>query len=106
MATLTVAMSFTVKSNGQGTLTVLFDHYVGEKILKLDTGMYKNELGQSYTITKFKYYIGNIRLKKANGGELKYDDYYLINEEEEESKRIKFDNIPAGEYTGDRKSVV
>ena len=100
MATLWVAMSFAAKSGGEGRLVIMFDHYVGDRLLQFDTVQYKNELGQSYTVTKFKYYIGNIRLKKAKGGEMIFKDYYLVNEEDEASKKIVLNSIPAGDYTG------
>ena len=94
------AISFTGKPNSEGKFSIIFHNYVGDQVLQFDTVLYKNELGQSFCITKFKYYIGNIRLKKTNGSELTYDDYYLINEEEPTSKKINLDNIPAGEYSG------
>ena len=98
MATLWVAMSFTTRPSG-GKLTVVFDHYVGDQLLQLDTATYTNALGQPFTITKFKYYIGNIRLRKAGGDVVAFDDYHLIDEEEAPSKKISLD-IPAGEYNG------
>jgi len=97
MATLWVAMSFTPPSGGK--LTITFDHYVGDEPLRLDTVTYRSALGQPFTVTKFKYYIGNIHLRKANGGEATFDDYYLIDEDEALSKKISLD-VPTGEYTG------
>ena len=97
MATLVVAMSFTGKPAGSGQLVVLLDHYVGNKLLQQDTVSYQNELGQSFTVTKFRYYIGNIHLKKVNGDEVAMSDYYLVNEDEETSKKITL-NLPEGEY--------
>ena len=99
MATLWVAMSFTTKAPSGAALTLVFDHYVGDKILQFDTVSYTNALGQSFTVTKFKYYIGKIHLEKA-GRDVAYDDYYLIDEENEPSKKITLTNIPAGDYTG------
>ena len=99
MATLPVAMSFTGKHSGEGKLIISFDHYVGDKVLQFDTVAYKNDLGQSFTVTKFKYYIGNICLKKATGNK-ETKEYYLINEEEPATKTISIGNIPEGEYTG------
>jgi len=99
MATLVVAMSFTGKQTGSGQLAIVFDHYVGNEVLQLDTVTYKNELGQPFTITKFKYYIGNVRLKKANGGEVVLNDYYLVNEDEAQTKKVNL-YLPEGEYSG------
>ena len=93
------AMPFTAKSPGEGSLTITFDHYVGDKALQFDTVLYNNELGQSFTVSKFKYYIGNITLKKINGTEVNYKDYYLVNEEEPSSKIINLNKIPEGSYS-------
>jgi hypothetical protein len=96
MATLWVATSFTTRPSG-GKLTIIFDHYVGDKVLQLDTVTYNNVLGQPFTVTKFKYYIGNVHLRKTNGTEVAFSDYYLIDEEEDQSKKINL-VLPAGEY--------
>ena len=98
MATLWVAMSFTTRPSG-GKLSIVFDHYLGDKPLLLDTVTYNTALGQPFTVTKFKYYIGNIHLRKVSGDEVVFEDYYLIDEEEDQSKRINID-LPAGEYSG------
>ena len=42
------------------TLTLHFENYAGDRILKLDDAIYKNGLNQPFTVTKFKYYISNI----------------------------------------------
>lgn len=77
-----------------------FQHYVNDEVLKLDSVVYKNELGQNYTVTNFKYYISTIQLKKTDGKEISLPGYFLIREDEEESKKIVLHNIPVGDYTG------
>ncbi len=98
MATVSVAMSFVARPAG-GALTIAFEHYVGNKVLQLDSATYMNDLGQPFTITKFKYYIGNVHLKKKDGSEVVFGDYFLVDEEEDASKKIRMD-LPAGDYTG------
>lgn len=99
LATLGVAMAFNVKQP-QAHLAVHFHHYVGDEILQFDSLKYKNALGQLYGITKFKYYIGDIRMKRANGSTVALGHtYFLVDEEEETSKKISLD-LPAGDYTG------
>jgi len=100
MATLVVAMSFTGKPPAKGSLVLCFDHYVGDRVLQLDTATYTNELGQAFTISKFKYYIGNIAMQGADGGRVAFEDYHLVDEEDEQSKKIDLGHLPAGEYTG------
>ncbi len=80
-------------------LSIAFNHYVDDQFLKLDSIEYKNALGQTYTITKFKYYISNICLTKANGKKYVNKDYFLINEDEAASKQIILKDIPEGNYT-------
>ena len=82
----------------KGNLKINFKHYVDNELLKLDTVKYKNTFGQPYSITKLKYYIGNICLKNVDGKEFISKDYFLINEEEDETKQILIENIPSGNY--------
>jgi len=103
MAVLLVAMSFKVgpstKKNNGAPLSISFDHFVGNKRLRLDTVNYKNALGQSFTITKFKYYVSNFHFKNSEGKDLFINETFLINEDEEETKKILLAKIPEGNYT-------
>jgi hypothetical protein len=72
---------------------------MGNTVLQLDS-TYKNALGQTFTIANFKYYIGNISLKKTDGKSFVIKDYFLINEHEEDSKQIILNDVPEGSYTG------
>lgn len=83
----------------KGLLSIGFNHYVDSLLLKLDSTEYKNELGQTYKVGMFKYYICNIRLKKLDGKEFVSKEYFLINEDVEESKKIILKDIPEGTYT-------
>ncbi|MGZ4061011.1 MAG: MbnP family protein, partial [Bacteroidia bacterium] len=98
MATLWVAMSFTPQKENKGKLIIDLTNYVGNDLLQLDTVNYKNDLGQLFTISKFKYYISNIHLIKSDGKEFISPDYFLVNEEEEQSKKIIL-NLSAAEYS-------
>ena len=66
--------------------------------LKLNTGNYKNEAGQPFTISKFKYYISNIQLKRADGSEYTLHEYFLVDEENKASKEIMLKDVPEGNY--------
>jgi len=90
-------MSFVMPA--YSTLTIHFNNYVGNTSLKLDSTTYHNELGQAYTISKFKYYISSICLQKQNGEKYTSNTYFLINEEDVDSKQIVLTDIPAGEYS-------
>jgi len=93
IAALVAAMSFTTPAPSR--LVLHFENYVGNIPLKLDSATYKNELGQSYTVSKFKYYISNIRLcRQGTTDTTKVDSYYLINEEDPASKEIVLKGLP------------
>jgi hypothetical protein len=77
---------------------IQFENYVGNDLIKMDTAHYKNELGQSFTVTNFKYYISNIRLIESDGKSYISNEYFLINEDDNETKLIELKNIPEGEY--------
>ncbi len=85
--------------SSKGMLSITFFHYVDSLVLNLDSTTYKNSFGQAYTVSNFKYYISNIHLKQADGTEYISHDYFLINEEEEKSKKIVLTHIPKGNYT-------
>ncbi len=97
MAILGVAMSFSGKKNSL-PLTVSIHHYAGNDLLKLDSAIYKNEMAQTFTVSKFKYYISNLHFKTADGKDLFINESFLINEEEEGSKKIILKNLPAWDY--------
>jgi len=103
MAILGVAMSFSNRSQNYDSenshVTISFNHFVGNDKLKLDSIIYKNDLGQSFTIENFKYYISNIHLKNTNGKDFNLNETFFINEDEETTKQINLKTIPKGEYT-------
>jgi len=97
IAVLVAAMSFIIP--GKAKLTLQFENYVGDLPLKLDSVTYKNELEQTYTVSKLKYYISNIHLQKKNGEEYTSSEDFLVNEEEGASKQLTLTNVPEGDYT-------
>ena len=93
---LAIILSF--KFSQKTKAHIQFINYVGNDVLQLDSS-YKNELGQIFTVTNFKYYISNICLKKADGKTYVIQGYFLINEHEEDSKHITLNDVPEGNYT-------
>ena len=86
-----------------GRLRIAFDNVAGASDLKLGTGSYQNAAGEAFTITKFNYFVSNIRLRKADGSEYvvpQDSSYFLIQEEKTASQTITLSNIPVGDYTG------
>jgi len=100
MAILGVAMSFSGKPEKMSMpLTLSFHHSAGNEILRLDSAVYKNEMGQTFTVSKFKYYISNLHFKTADGKDLSINESFLINEDEEDSKKVILKNLPAWDYS-------
>jgi len=83
------------KSNA---IEINFSHYVGNELLKLDSVIYKNALNQDFSVTKFKYYIANIILLRNDGKQAISKNYFLIDEEKSNSKKVVLENVPDGEY--------
>lgn len=98
MTILWVVMAFSLPA-GKGTLVFNISHYVNDAQLELDTATYTNKLGQQFNVTKFKYYIGNIVLRGADGSDYPLPGYYLVNEEDPQTKHIEWADAPAGEYS-------
>jgi hypothetical protein len=86
-------------------LEIRFEHFVGSEVLKLDSVTYINPLGQDFTVTKFNYYISDIRLTRNDGKEFVSPMHFLIKEDEPSSKRCFLEKIPPGEYTSIQFSI-
>lgn len=92
-----------VPATQTGSLRLLFDNVAGSQDLKLGTATYQNAAGESLVVTRFNYFISNIRLRRADGGEYvvpQDNSYFLVEEERPASQTISLANIPAGDYTG------
>ena len=90
-----VVVSFVIPAKSK--LLIRFNNYAGNVVLNLDS-VYKNQLGQAFTVNNIKYYISNICLKKTDGKKHSLKEYYLMDEQEETSKQINVSDIPEGEY--------
>lgn len=95
-------------STDKGSITIEFDNVAGSEDLVLNTGVYTNAVGETYSIAKFNYYISNIILIKEDGSEYtvpKDDSYFFIKEEDETTHEAELSDIPAGDYTGVKFTV-
>ena len=87
-----------------GSLTVTFDNRVGNDQLVFNDRSYVNASGDTFTISQIRYWIGDLRLVKANGDVWKAPQpYYLIQQLSQQGPQtrlnINLDSVPAGEYT-------
>ena len=96
-----IICSFKPVSNSESKRTWLIVHfvnYVGNEVLKLDTLAYRNENGQLYAVTKFKYYISNIQLKETSGYEYNLTGSLLLDQDDENSLQVLLKEVPYGNY--------
>ena len=95
---LIICASFYPKK-GQNNFQIQFTHLVGNQPLVLGNTKYTNMYGEKFTVSKFNYYISNIRLKKANGSWWKQpNSYYLVQSNKPASQKITIPNVPKGTY--------
>jgi hypothetical protein len=88
----------TVAAEPAPVVTVIFDNRVHSAKLELGK-LYINPFNEPFTITRFKYYISNLVLKKLDGtNETLPSNYFLVNEEDSASKKITIP-VDTGSYT-------
>ncbi|MFN3667605.1 MAG: MbnP family protein, partial [Sediminibacterium sp.] len=90
----------TYNSNLTGNLSVEFDNITGSSDLQLNTATYNNTAGESFKVTKLKYYVSNFSLTKADGSTYTVPQdscYFLIDESASSSTRPVL-KVPEGEY--------
>lgn len=82
-----------------GTLDIEIDHVAGTQPLALNTA-YTTAAGDQFTISKFRYYLSNFTLGRADGTTyLVPESYYLVDEANPDSKLFTLAAIPSGDYT-------
>ena len=93
----------TIDPETTGSIRIDFDNVVGDRDLKLNSGIYENATGESFTVSTLNYYVSNIKLLKVDGSSFtipKDSSYFLIRESNETSQEVTLNNVPAAEYTG------
>jgi hypothetical protein len=83
----------------EGTIKMEFFNVVGSENLTLNDKWYKNQNGDSFTVTKFNYYISNISFNKSSGGRYaEPESYHLLEQSATSSLSFDIAKIPAGTY--------
>lgn len=83
----------------KGHLSVEFDNIVGAYDLQLNTGIYTNNAGESYKISKLKYYVSNFVFTRVDGSTYTVpqdSSYFLIDESTGTDEAVL--QVPEGEY--------
>jgi hypothetical protein len=84
-----------------GILKIEFEHVFDTISFALNTKTFVTPNNDSVSFTKFKYYISNVKLLRADGTTYNENEsYHLIDEETAASKTISINNVPFGSYTG------
>ena len=84
-----------------GKMAIEFDNIVGNKNLVLDGFTYANTAGESFKISKFNYFISNIKLTHENGNIYTVpqdSSYFLVKEDTKASQIITLNHVPSGTY--------
>lgn len=82
-----------------GSVALHFENMVGDSALVLNTQNYVNANGDTFKISKFDYYISNIKLLKA--GVVKYaeaESYHLLKQSDLTSLEFNLSGVPVDNY--------
>ncbi len=86
--------------NVKAELSVEFDNVAGSSDLQLNTGTYTNAAGESFNVTKLKYYVSNFVLTNTDGSvfTVPQDSCYFLIDESDASTHQPILKVPEGEY--------
>jgi hypothetical protein len=87
-------------SSVKSGLSVEFDNIAGSSDLQLNTGSYTNASGETFTVTKLRYYVSNFVLTAADGTvyTVPQDSCYFLIDESDPSTHEPLLQVPEGEY--------
>ena len=86
--------------NVKADLSVEFDNVAGAADLQMNTATYNNAAGESFKVTKLKYYVSNFVFTNSNGTTYtvpQKDSYFLIDESDPAAREAEL-QVPEGEY--------
>ena len=83
------------------TVNLHFTHLVDGNNVELDQVVYKNALGQDYSIKTIKYFITRVQLHQPDNSTIDFEDVFYVDIRTPESLIQLLNNkIPVGDYTG------
>ncbi len=84
-----------------GDLYLELEPSVGPAPLLLNGPAYPNGNGEQFTVSTFKYYLSNVKLRRADGSQYAVpDSYFLVDAAAPASAHIALRQVPAGTYSG------
>lgn len=84
-----------------GNASIEFEHVAGTAALAPNTD-YTNAHGETYRVSKLKYYVSRPVLIKEDGTELPLNQYHLIDFSNTSRLEADLDTVPTGNYKGIR----
>lgn len=91
------------KPGDLGDLRVEFNHMAGAEDLVLNTGSYTNAVGEDFKVSLLQYFVSNVKLINEDGSTFTVPQdecYFLIKEQDADTRTITLKDVPAGNYTG------
>lgn len=93
----------TTTDPAKGTVTLSLNHQWGmmnEQDFVLGTDLIHPMHNDTLNFSKLKYYISNVKLKKADGSYWSHpNSYFLVDIADTNSTKLLLANVPAGDYT-------
>lgn len=84
-----------------GSVALHFENTVGDSALVLNTSMYVNANLDTFNVSKFNYYISNIKLTRSDlSVYTETESYHLLEAEDATSLEFVLNNVPIGDYIG------
>ena len=81
----------------KGSVKITFVNTVKGIPIELNTAIYTNPFGETYSISKFKYYVSHVSMASASGSFTEPERYHLINESKPEDLSFSM-QLNAGDY--------
>ncbi|KAA9339118.1 hypothetical protein F0P96_00345 [Hymenobacter busanensis] len=84
-----------------GSVDLEFENVVGNQALTLNASTYyTTEAGDQFKVSKFNYFISNVKLTKSNGTTwAEPESYHLVKQAEENTHSFTLKDVPTGDYT-------
>ncbi|MEP7259409.1 MAG: MbnP family protein, partial [Flavitalea sp.] len=87
-----------LRPSAEGAISLSFRNTVNNATLNF-TDQYTNDCGETYTVSRFRYYVHDIQLLNNAGEAVNLSsDYFLVDEDIPASKTLTF-KTPIGNYT-------
>ena len=82
-----------------GSLKIYFEAMVDTNALVFSTQTYTNQVGNTFNVTAYKYYISNVKLTKMdNSVWTESNSYHLVDHSNLASTLVNIANVPFGNY--------